>query len=178
MLSTKSSGSGAFSSPGSGAFSKVFEELPPEVVEEVSADALFEDIFDQGVFEQSFNNNPQDSNFETIESSGQWTNIPIGTFLKSQQSASKLSKKKELRRAIRKSTDKKVFQNTLFEKSPRTKRKKSSSSVGVGSVLFFSPILTATDWHEFDISGKQNENLDFLLDSSSFYPPPLDFADF
>ena len=174
------------------------KEEEPE--EEIDESTLFDDIFDQGRFAAEGSRSPSpplDDNLNNREQGmygggsinqtdfSRFAKIPIGTFWKSQRKGSKgggVSKRKDLQRAIKKSSDFKILDSTLMENIPKPSKKSSKGSLRSSSssnAFMFSPVMFAEDASklQFSASGSGIDHfppstpLDFLPPSS--LPPPF-----
>ncbi len=153
-----------------------------EIEAEVDELTLFEDIFDHGRFEAGRRSPSPLHDFDESDAQrvelntptdfSRFAKIPIGTFWKSQRKGSKggISKRKDLQRAIKRSSDFKVLDSTLMENIPKSSsssRKFKKSYFGQSQYLF-SPVLLAMNPE--DIAQLPSKSLDFL---NSPIPPPF-----
>ncbi|KAJ3348183.1 Ras GTPase [Kappamyces sp. JEL0680] len=132
--------------------------------------ALFEDIFDNGLFEEN-ESQPSavhDDEPDEIDFS-RFNRIPIGTFWNSQRSRSKVAKKRDIQRAIKRSSDTRILDSTLLENMPKTSRSKKRSV----HPLFFSPDLVAANPTVAETSSLPSKSLDYLQSDYSSIPPPF-----
>lgn len=96
--------------------------------------AMFEDIFDQDFFDVDQDLHLSDN--DSIDFS-RFARIPIGTFWNSQRNKSKVAKRRDIQRAIKRSSGSKILEATLMETLPRVKTRRKSTTLH----NFFSPTL-------------------------------------
>jgi hypothetical protein len=106
--------------------------LPKQDDHVLLADILDEDQFDEEAAISPVSEN-ESNHFDKFRK------IPLGTFWKSQRSRSKLAKKRDLQRAIKRSTNNKVLDSTLLETLPIVSKRISKRK------SFLSPMLLAVD---------------------------------
>jgi hypothetical protein len=99
------------------------------------ADIFDNDLFDNDLFEKAREDAENEVEPDEIDFS-RFDRIPISTFWNSQRSRSKVAKKKEILKAIRRTTNVKALDSTLLETMPRSRKK---------GFVFLSPELKPID---------------------------------
>jgi hypothetical protein len=118
---------------------------------------LLEDILDQELIDDTAISPVSESENDQFE---RLRKVPLGTFWNSQRSRAKISKRRDIQKAVKRASDNKLLESTLLETLPNVKSKRRKS------LSFASPMLLAID------TSKPSFQADDIT-PSYLIPPPL-----